>query len=109
MPIVVPTPNTTINSVWGKSVADALNAMLVQSGRQVINTNATGRATIAYPVAFGGIPTFVAILSNYPGFVITSSTPATAANQEVIVITHAGVELINSAVSIAWIAHGPRA
>lgn len=28
MPIVVPTPNTTITSAWGKSVADAINGAI---------------------------------------------------------------------------------
>jgi hypothetical protein len=43
--IVVPTPNTTITSAWGKSVADAINAL--QLPRELAYAQITAGKTIA--------------------------------------------------------------
>ena len=64
MPIVVPTPNTTITSAWGKSVADAINgaiprelayAQLTNTKPVTSNVEASADLVVAAPsVTFDG-------------------------------------------------------
>jgi hypothetical protein len=50
--IVVPTPNTTITSAWGKSVADAINAL--QLPRELAYAQITANKSITATGAVGG-------------------------------------------------------
>jgi hypothetical protein len=108
--IVVPTANTTITSIWGKSVADALNAIHVQAGTLSYTTDGTGLIWLTYPEPF---------LS--PPFVVVTNTQDFGRMYSVVGVTAtycsircyrgdtggslgAGVpEVVN------WIAAGPRA
>jgi len=47
VPIVVPTPNTTITSAWGKSVADAINGAIP---RELAYTQVTASKTVTATV-----------------------------------------------------------
>jgi hypothetical protein len=103
--IVVPTPNTTITSVWGKSVADTLNAGDVQAGYFTGTTNASGDLTVTFPRAFSAPPIVVA---NVAGGVPTQTLtllPASVTATQFVVRTTVG----SGAFAIGWIALGQRA
>lgn len=58
MAIVVPTPNTTITSAWGKSVADALNLWTrAGAGAELVYAQIT--ASVSVTNGFAGAQTFV--------------------------------------------------
>ena len=111
MAIVVPTPNTVITSVWGKSIADALNAVYVQAGTFSGTTDVNGELVITFPVAFPTAPT------------VTTTLTATAVGNYAVVIHHPyganpttiRIRLLyqsavhpNTAVTGTWIAVGTR-
>jgi hypothetical protein len=76
--ITVPTPNTTITSVWGKSVADAINLVpFMFGGYASVTTDANGYFNITFP---GGPLPFTpawAILQKHGNSVINQNTNAT--------------------------------
>ena len=108
--IVVPTANTVITSAWGKSVADALNAMFVQVGANTATTNASGDTTITYPTPMSA-PAWVPILQNNTAgtslmFSIISSTVNGFTFRSFIGTT--GAAYANQSVAVYWLAAGVR-
>lgn len=57
--ITVPVTNTTITSLWGKSVADNINALPeLYGGRANFTTDATGLFSITFATALSWTPTW---------------------------------------------------
>jgi hypothetical protein len=110
--IVVPTTNTTITSAWGKSVADALNAGLVQGAIGAAAVDNNGIVTVAFPVAFAAPPAVVASFNTAGltvGWRVNVST-ITATTVLLRFYNEAGVVIgLGTNVGFTWIAVGPRA
>lgn len=113
--IVVPTPNTVITSVWGKSVADALNDLRVQHGFASGAVNASGDIALTYPVAYTAAPTL--ILTALTTGVGAGSVPVTlsvwgdgSSGTTATVRAARGATLLpaGTAVNFYWLAIGPR-
>jgi hypothetical protein len=108
--IVVPTANTVITSAWGKSVADVLNDPMIQRGKLIVTTSATGTATIAFPAPFQSAPIVVACMGDgFPGIVAIVNGTETTSQFGIVVYGTTHAALPNTPVYIAWIAAGVRA
>jgi hypothetical protein len=107
--IIVPTPNTTITSAWGKSVADAINDTIVQRGIANATFTAGTSGTITFPVAFGETkPTIVATSLDIWLILQVVYSSITATAFQVKALTHDGVPYVGGA-GVCWIAAGIRA
>jgi hypothetical protein len=105
--IVVPTPNTTITSVWGKSVADAVNEMQVQRGN--LNLVFTGGVAPAFtfPAAFANIPYIVAMPVDVAAIIGLSGGGVTTTTC-ILKAWAAGGAVYNGNLSFLYIAAAPR-
>ena len=109
--IVVPTPNTTITSAWGRSVADALNDLYTQAASQTITTDAAGHTSVTFPVAFQAVKSWHATAVGPP----TTATPF-AFLIETLEITRCvfrvyqgNTPYLSNPLGIVWTATGTRA
>ena len=107
--IVVPTPNTTITSAWGKSVADALNDPFVQRGSIQVAFTAGLSAVIPYPTPFAVSPTpmTVALAVDTPCFLVLVGGSTTATGFQLRGWSSASVALAGN-LGLVWIAVGAR-
>ena len=107
--IVVPTTNTVITSAWGKSVADALNAMYAQVGSSTAVTNASGDTTITYPTTM--VTSWAPMIqNNTPGISLMFSLTSSSASGFVFrsFIGTTGAAYASQSVSILWLVLGVR-
>jgi len=112
--IVVPTPNTTITSAWGKSVADALNNVFAQGAVQNVSIPAAdGYGTITFPTPFLAVP--FAVTANVsggggtPGAYLVSIGLVTATTAQFRVFVPPATPAGPGSLNISWIAIGLRA
>ncbi|HKY67413.1 MAG TPA: hypothetical protein VJM49_13620 [Acidimicrobiales bacterium] len=92
MPIVVPTPNTTITSAWGKSVADAINAAVP---RELAYAQVTASKTVTAGAEVSADPVVLAPSVTFDGstvvlieFFTPAVAPAIAANANVMLFLY---------------------
>jgi hypothetical protein len=107
--IVVPTPNTTITSAWGKSVADALNDPFVQRGNLNAVFTAGLSAVIPYPTPFAAspLPFTVAMAIDTPCFLVLVGGSTTATGFQLRGWSSSSVPLAGN-LGLVWIAAGAR-